>query len=305
MTLEQLKYIMAIKKEKSINMVGKKNNISQQKISYAILSLENELGVKIFNRNAKGVQMTRIGNEVAEFAENFLWELAQLQQKFRGEEDLKVLDLKIHMSYWIPNFFVTQFMFNLFKEYNYPIENIIKKSTNELIEEILDNKIDLAFIAVTKSYKNEANNWAEGVYFQKIAQFVPCFLVNQKNHLSKQKYLKWSNISNESIVCEKSMAEFLRQEDFLNKKAKLINFRSTDNINIFKKLVENNLAIGFDLKILNQKSEMEQTLEINHCQEITVSPMDRFYVEVGFIYKRGLLQNKDLKILLDVLNKNY
>ena len=286
-------------------MAGKKNNISQQKISYAIKALENELGVKIFDRDAKGVKITSIGSEVLSFAEEFIAEITELKNKYGHEENQTKLELTMHMSEWMPYFFVTKFMLAIFKEYSFPIENILKKHNEELMAEIVEDKIDIAFIATQKFGKNDALNIPQEVFYHKIAQFVPCFLVNQNRSLAKQKYLKWAEIIAEAIVCEKNMEQFLQAEEFIKKNGKLSNLYFTENISIIKKMLENDLAIGFDLKILNQKSELEEIFGENNLKIINLFPANRFYVEVGYICKKETLKKREVKKILEILQKNY
>ena len=50
--------------------------------------------------------------------------------------------------------------------------------------EIVEDKIDIAFIATQKFGKNDALNIPQEVFYHKIAQFVPCFLVNQRPWLA-------------------------------------------------------------------------------------------------------------------------
>ena len=51
MTLNQLKYVIAIAKEKSLNEAAKKLYISQPSLTASLHSLEQELGFDIFLRS--------------------------------------------------------------------------------------------------------------------------------------------------------------------------------------------------------------------------------------------------------------
>ena len=68
MTLNQLKYIIAISKENSLNDAAKKLFISQPSLSAAVHSLEEELGFDIFIRSKSGISLTTKGIEFLGYA---------------------------------------------------------------------------------------------------------------------------------------------------------------------------------------------------------------------------------------------
>lgn len=66
MRLDQLNYVMQVDRYKSINETAKHLFVSQSTISTAITSLEDELGIKIFNRSKYGVTPTTEGQSILE-----------------------------------------------------------------------------------------------------------------------------------------------------------------------------------------------------------------------------------------------
>ncbi len=63
MTIQQCKYILEIVKQGSFNEAAKSMFVAQTSISSAVKSLEEELGIKIFERSNKGVFLTDEGAE--------------------------------------------------------------------------------------------------------------------------------------------------------------------------------------------------------------------------------------------------
>lgn len=61
MLLNQMKYFISVVNNNSFKEAAKENNISQSAISQAIKSLEDELGVKLFQRRNRGFTITRGG----------------------------------------------------------------------------------------------------------------------------------------------------------------------------------------------------------------------------------------------------
>lgn len=81
MRLEQLRYLIQIHKDKSMNKASQNLNISVQALSLSLNSIENELGISVFTRSHKGMQVTAAGREILRFSEHTLKEYDSLLTK--------------------------------------------------------------------------------------------------------------------------------------------------------------------------------------------------------------------------------
>ena len=68
MTLQQLKYVITIAKYNSMNQAAKELFVSQPNMSETVKTLEDELGIKIFNRTNRGIISTPEGEEFLSYA---------------------------------------------------------------------------------------------------------------------------------------------------------------------------------------------------------------------------------------------
>ena len=68
MTLQQLRYLIAISEHGSINAAAQSLYVSQSNLSTAIKELERELGITIFTRTNRGVTLTNDGTELLGYA---------------------------------------------------------------------------------------------------------------------------------------------------------------------------------------------------------------------------------------------
>ena len=79
MTLTELRYIVAVAREKHFGRAAEKCFVSQPTLSVAIKKLEDELGVPLFERAAHEVRVTTTGARVIEQAQRVLEEAAAIK----------------------------------------------------------------------------------------------------------------------------------------------------------------------------------------------------------------------------------
>ncbi|MFN0040032.1 MAG: LysR substrate-binding domain-containing protein [Burkholderiales bacterium] len=79
MTLQELKYIVAVAEEKHFGRAAERCFVSQPSLSAAIRNLEEELGVKVFERGKPGILLTGAGEGVVEQARRVLQEAEKVK----------------------------------------------------------------------------------------------------------------------------------------------------------------------------------------------------------------------------------
>lgn len=89
MDYRHLKYFMEVAQQKSFSKAARNLHISQSAISRMIKSLEEELGVTLFIRNAKTVEITAQGTIFYNYAKRCLFVFEHLKSDFENEFKLK------------------------------------------------------------------------------------------------------------------------------------------------------------------------------------------------------------------------
>jgi LysR family hydrogen peroxide-inducible transcriptional activator len=89
MTLTELKYIVAVARERHFGKAAEACFVSQPTLSVAIKKLEDELDVKIFERSAGEVAVTPLGEQIVRQAQSVLDQAASIKEiAKRGKDPL-------------------------------------------------------------------------------------------------------------------------------------------------------------------------------------------------------------------------
>src|SRR5687768_402611 len=87
MTLTELRYVVALAQERHFGRAAQKCFVTQPTLSLALAKLEDELGVKLFERNKNEVLLTGRGEAIVEQARRVLDEVGKIQHMARGGQD--------------------------------------------------------------------------------------------------------------------------------------------------------------------------------------------------------------------------
>ena len=87
MTLTELRYVVALAQERHFGRAAQKCFVTQPTLSLALAKLEDELGVKLFERNKNEVLVTSRGEAIVEQARRVLDEVGKIPHLARGGQD--------------------------------------------------------------------------------------------------------------------------------------------------------------------------------------------------------------------------
>ena len=85
MTLQQLKYVIAVAAKGTISEAAKALFISQPSLTAAIRELETELGITLFTRTNKGAALTADGEEFLGYARQVIEQVDLINEKYTGK----------------------------------------------------------------------------------------------------------------------------------------------------------------------------------------------------------------------------
>lgn len=148
MTLSELRYIIAVAKEKHFRKASETCFVSQPTLSVAVKKLEEELGVILFERRKQDVIVTPIGKKIIDLAEQIVertQDIKTIAQESQGDLSSQ---LKIGAIYTVAPYLLPKFIPQFNKQApNIPL--IIEENyTHVLAEKLQSGELDLAIISL-------------------------------------------------------------------------------------------------------------------------------------------------------------
>jgi DNA-binding transcriptional LysR family regulator len=95
MDLRHLRYLIAIVDQGGIRKASRQLYVAQPSISKALRELESELGVDLFRRSPRGIELTEAGDEFVEHARDILARAAAAQSAMRRRAEQQSTRLRV------------------------------------------------------------------------------------------------------------------------------------------------------------------------------------------------------------------
>ena len=139
MTLQQLRYIIAIDDYRHFGKAAEACNLTQSTMSLMVKKLEEELDVRLFDRDAHPVKPTEIGRKVIDRAKLVLYNAGQIIEMTRSEKEVLTGPLSIALISTVSPVLVP----GLFKYFgnHYPS---ISLQTEEMLSSTIKDKLKKA-----------------------------------------------------------------------------------------------------------------------------------------------------------------
>ena len=148
MTLSELRYIVTVTQERHFGRAAERCFITQPALSLAIQKLEDELGVRIFERKRNGLAVTPLGEKIVEQAQRVIEEAEQIKLiAAQGKDQLKGI-LRFGVIATVGPYILPELIAGLHKPApNMPLE-IEENLTANLSRMLKSGKLDVILIAL-------------------------------------------------------------------------------------------------------------------------------------------------------------
>jgi LysR family transcriptional regulator, hydrogen peroxide-inducible genes activator len=148
MTLTELKYIVAVARERHFGRAAEACFVSQPTLSVAIKKLEDELNVQIFERGTSEVSVTPIGEQIVTQAQRVLEQTLAIKEIAKQGKDPLVGPLRLGVIYTIGPYLLPTLVKQMIKAVPQMPLMLQENYTLKLIELLKQGEIDVAIMAL-------------------------------------------------------------------------------------------------------------------------------------------------------------
>ena len=181
MTLTQLEYIVALDTHRHFVLASEKSFVTQPTLSMQIQKLEDELGIKIFDRTKQPVIPTEIGASVIAQARIILREANMIKHLINEQKDNMTGEIRIGIIPTLAPYLLPP-LFKHMREKYPQLHLIIKETiTEEVIHELKNNRLDCGLVVTPLK---DASIKEDVLFYEELFVYV-----SKKNALYDKKYV--------------------------------------------------------------------------------------------------------------------
>ena len=147
MTLTELKYIVAVAREKHFGKAAEACHVSQPTLSLAIKKLEEELDVKLFERSASEVAATPLGEAIVRQAQSVLEQAAEIKEIAKRGKDPLAGPIRLGVIYTIGPYLLPDLVREVIHSIPQMPLMLQENFTVRLLEMLRTGEIDCAILA--------------------------------------------------------------------------------------------------------------------------------------------------------------
>lgn len=203
MNFKHLTYFVQLAKTEHMAKAAELLGISQPSLSYAISSLEEELGIPLFEKDGRNIKLTNYGKIYLKYVEKSLDELQAGSNYISELLDINKGHINLGFTFTMGQDIVPRLVHKFLEE---PSRKNITFSfkqgtTDELLEDLLNEKLDLVFSSAPNNIKQKNQMNMYHIVNQEIMAAVPLKheLSNKKSvtlkELAKYPFIAYSNKS--------------------------------------------------------------------------------------------------------------
>ena len=291
MTIQQLKYIITISENGSLNKAAEVLFITQPSLTSAVRELEKELGITLFNRGGKGVTLTNDGTEFLQYARQVVAQYDRLLEKYGRSGTLrKKFGISTqHYSFAVKSFVEMVKQFDT-DEYEFAIR---ETKTSEVIEDVTTGKSEVGIL-----YLSDFNRKAIGKFlktnqleFHPLIQCEPYVYLWKGHPLAKQKSIRLAELRDYPCLSfeQGPGGSFYFAEEILSTYDYIRTIKATDRatmLNLMVGLHGYTLCSGIICEELNGPDYVAIAFEAEE-EEIAAGRM-----EIGYIVKQNMILSK-------------
>ncbi len=196
MELFQLRSFYEVARSGSFSKAAENLCITQPALSRQIVILEKTVGISLFNRHNRGVNLTDAGRRLFEYAEDVLKLLDKASKSLKEMQNLESGQLKIGASTTIGNYLLPTWLAKFLNLHPGVDVCLQVGNSDTIIEQLVDGLFDFAFVAGFSS--------TPGLCIEPLLEDEILFLVGPDHPLAKAESLLQPDLAKEVLIFRES-----------------------------------------------------------------------------------------------------
>lgn len=170
MTITQLSYVLAVAEHQNFTKAAENCFVTQPTLSMQIQKLEDELGILIFNRSKKPIELTTVGKKIVNQAKNIVNESNRIQDIVDQQKGFIGGEFKLGIIPTIMPTLLPMFLKTFIKKFPKVKLKIEELNTQDIVKQINEGHLDAAILATPL----ENQNIKERVlFFEPFVAYIP------------------------------------------------------------------------------------------------------------------------------------
>uniref|UniRef100_A0A7V4XTH8 LysR family transcriptional regulator n=1 Tax=Acidobacterium capsulatum TaxID=33075 RepID=A0A7V4XTH8_9BACT len=154
MEFHQLRYVCAIAETGSFSRAAERCQVAQPSLSQQVLKLEEDLGVKLFDRLGRSLRITEAGRAFLPHARSILHQMEAARSSVAGKSKDVSGSVAVGVIPTIAPYLMPRYTATFARRYPEARLRIIEETTPVLVESLRNLSIDLAVLALPLRHKD-------------------------------------------------------------------------------------------------------------------------------------------------------
>ena len=290
MTLTQLEYILAVDEHRHFATAAAHCYVTQPTLSMQIQKMEEEMGLKIFDRSRQPVIPTPLGELVLEHASRVMREVKLLEDVIKEKQGLIHGELRLGIIPTLAPYLLPLFLPAFLEKYPELQLKVKEMTTDNMVEAVAKGRLDMALVVTPLNHKGIEEY---PLFYEEMMAYV-----SKKNAAYKKTYMLAKDIDVQELWlleeghCFRDQTLNLCELQQAHKDLLLFEYEA-GSLETLKKMVETNRGITILPELATYDLTTSQQRMLRHFK--TPAPMR----EVSLIASKTFVKEK----LLDALKE--
>ncbi len=300
MRIDYLIYFLNVTQTRSINISAKQLYISQQSLSLAIKTLEEEIGAPLLKRHYYGVELTEVGEIVSEYAGRIVKEhyamrksllpyLEPVSEAFTGR-------LRLGINYHIINE-VLHTIVHTFVRQNPGVRfSVSEHSVEWMRQALMDGELDLALFG---DWEEENPSLSDSLICEELYRADMLVCVSQKSSLSAKRVIRPEELLTEPLIQYENQSI---TEKFFKGYGNPRILLETSSTELFRQMVQDGAGYG-----LTNRLDWQEDYSFAEKSKLSVIPVSHPHAAIRYqlLYRKEDRLSPCLAAFLTIVRKRF